>query len=179
MADRARGLELLDVAQVGAVVEDVRELLGRVDVVDHAEVDVVGAEAVEQILERALHRLDLAGADVLAALPRGAEMPLDDPVLAVAGDGVADHGADARVAHPAVEDVHALLAGRRHDGRDLLGALVLEPLPADADLGNPELRPAQPAVLHLLPHQRRGGPAKGRPGQPSAPNPSTSRRANR
>ena len=57
---------------------------------DHAEVHVVGVEALEKVLEGGAHLLEVARAHVLPALPRGAEVPLDDPALATAEKGVTE-----------------------------------------------------------------------------------------
>ena len=116
---------------------------------DHAEVHIAGVEARQQVLEGWLDLVEVARAHVLLTLPRGAEVPLDDPALAQAQveQGVAEVGAARRVGHPAVEDVHARgVRGLDHGARLLRRAV--HPLAAEADLAHPEARGAERAVLH-------------------------------
>ena len=137
MPDGARIAQLAHVADEGAAVHDLPELVHAVHVMDHAEVHVVGMEAREQVLEGGPHVLHLARAHVLAVLPCRAEMPLDHP--AVAGthlrEGVAQVRAARGVGHPAVEDVHARRVRPLEHRAGLLDRLV-HPLAAEADLAH-------------------------------------------
>ena len=101
VADDALLLLLFDVLEE-LPLEDPVEVLLRVHVVDHPQVDVVRPQPGEQVLEGLPHQGQLPGADVLALLPGGAEMALDDPLFPAAFDGVADHCAHLGVGHPAV-----------------------------------------------------------------------------
>ena len=106
MPDRSR---LLERAHVGDELagHDGLELLHVVHVVDHAELHVAGSQAREQVLERGAYRVEVARARVLAVLPSGADVPLDDPAVALSRDGGAQVAAHLGFGHPAVKDVDA------------------------------------------------------------------------
>ena len=148
MVDGTGLLELLHVVPERAG-HNLFELLDLVHVVNHAEVHVVGMEALKQVLEGGLDLVEVARAYVLLALPRGAELPLDNPALATVEllKRVAQVGAARGVGHPAIEDVDArILAGARDGDRFLERAV--HPFAAKADLADLEPCVAKRAVLH-------------------------------
>ena len=148
VTDGAGLLELLHVAPERAG-HNLLELLDLIHVVNHAKVHVVGMEALKQVLEGGLDLVEVARAHVLLALPRGAEVPLDNPALATAEllKRVAQVGAARGVGHPTIEDVDArILAGARDGDRFLERAV--HPFAAKADLADLEPRVAKRAVLH-------------------------------
>ncbi len=124
------------------------ELLLAVHKVNHAQVDVVRLQPGEQILEGLLHLGHLPGADILPLLPGGAKMPLDNPLLPVALDGVANFGAHLWVGHPAVQDVDAIAFAPLDDGRDLFLVVALQPLGAQAYLTDLQAGAAQFPITH-------------------------------
>ena len=132
---------------------------------------MVGVEAREHVLKGGAHLLDVAGALVLAGglggllqvvagalvgsrvdgsgLPGGPDVALDDPLLAVLLDGVADEAAHTRVAHPAIKDVDAVGACVVENGLGLIGSHVgRDPLSAEADLAHHKAGLAEGAVVH-------------------------------
>ena len=137
VADDALFLLLLHVLEKFPLKHAVEVLL-RVHVVDHPQVDVVGLQPGEQVLEGLPHQGQLPGADVLALLPGGAEVPLDDPLLPAALDGAANLAAHLRVGHPAVQNVDALFLAPADDGGDLLLVVALQPLGPQADFADRE-----------------------------------------
>ena len=130
---------------------DALVLVDVVDVVDHAQLHVVGAEAREQVLERGTHEIHVARAHVLAVLPGGADVALDDPAVARAGQRSSEVAAHLGSRHPAVEDVDARFLAALDHGAHLGGRFLLHPFSSEADLADFEPRPAQFAVAHTNP----------------------------
>ena len=58
--------------------------------VDHAQIDVVRAQAGQQVLKGRLHFVHVPGADVLTVLPGGAEMTLNDPSVPSSRNGLSN-----------------------------------------------------------------------------------------
>ena len=129
---------------------DLLELDDRVHEVDQPQLDMP-AEASEQFLPRRDHRVHVARASILTVLPRGAEMALHDPLVAVRADGVAQNPAHRRIGHPAIHDVDALLRSEIHQTGNLLLVVTRHPLRAEADLADLKPRPAQTPVVHGTP----------------------------
>ena len=75
-------------------------------------------------------------------------MPLDNPLLPVALDGVANFGAHLWVGHPAVQDVDAIAFAPLDDGRDLFLVVALQPLGAQAYLTDLQAGAAQFPITH-------------------------------
>lgn len=148
--DLARSQKFAHVFDEGAV-HDGAELVAGVHVVDHAQFDVIGAQALQQVLEGRAHLVQLAGTHVLAVLPGTADVALDDPLIARRLQGLAEGRTHRRVAHPAVHDVHA---GRGAPGGHgvHLGLLHLaDPLGAEPDNTRLQARAAQFPILHGTP----------------------------
>ena len=147
MPDLTRSQKLAHVFDEGAV-HDGAELVAGVHVVDHAQFDVVGAQARQQVLEGRAHVVQLAGAHVLAVLPGTADVALDDPLIARRLKRLAEGRTHRRVAHPAVHDVHA---GRGAPGGHgvHLGLLHLaDPLGPEPDNARLQAGLAQLPVFH-------------------------------
>ena len=147
MTDDALGLELLHIVAVGSF-QAALELVEVVDVMHHAQLNVVGVEAREQVVKGNLALFHVARAHVLAVLPGGANVTLHNPMPRVLGTSVSQTRANLGVAHPAVHDVDAQLGGTQRDGARLIGAHAVEPLPAKADLGHLQIRTAKPSIVH-------------------------------
>ena len=123
------------------------EFLQVVDIVQHAQIEVVHAQAAQLVFERG-HRLrEVATALVLPVDPAGAEVALHDPLVGMAFHGVAQVVADQRVGHPAVEQVHSALAARLGDRARFLGR-PLHPLGPEPDFAHAQTRRAQFTVFH-------------------------------
>ena len=113
---------------------DALVLVDVVDVVDHAQLHVVGAEAREQVLERGTHEIHVSRAHVLAVLPGGADVALDDPAVARAGQRSSEVAAHLGSRHPAVEDVDARLLAALNPGAHLVGRFLFHPFGSEAYL---------------------------------------------
>ena len=150
VADDAFCLLLLHIGQEFPL-HDAVELRLLVHEVDHAQVDVAGAQPLQQILKGGHHLVHVPGADILAVLPGGAEVPLDDPPLPLSGDGRADVGAHLGLRHPAVQDVDPLGLTAVDDRLDLLRAVALQPLRPQADLADHQPGVSQRPVSHKNP----------------------------
>ena len=139
----------VDAGQIVRVL-DLLPLLLRVDVVDHAQVDVVGLQAGQQVLKGGADVGHVAGAVILAAFPCGADVPLNVPLIAVFVDTLADDVAGLGVSHPAIQDVDAL-GGCVLDQRDaFFFGVALQPLAAKADLADLQVCLAQSAGFHKV-----------------------------
>ena len=147
VADDALCLLLLYIGQELSLHDPV-ELGLLIHEVDHAQVDVVGAQAGEQVLKGGLHFVHVPGADVLAVLPGGAEVSLDDPALPLPGDGGSDVGAHGGLRHPAVQDVDPLSLAAVDHPFDFLRAVALQPLRSQADLTDHQPRISQRPIFH-------------------------------
>ena len=143
MPDLARSQKFAHVFDEGAVY-DGAELVAGVHVMDHAQFDVVGAQARQQVLEGRAHVVQLAGAHVLAVLPSAADVPLDDPLISRRLKRLAEGRAHRRIAHPAVHDVHA---GRGAPGGHGVHLGLLH-LAAEPDNTRLQARAAQFPILH-------------------------------
>ena len=75
-------------------------------------------------------------------------MALDNPLLPVALDGVADFGAHLWVGHPAVQNVDAVAFAPLDDGCDLFLVVALQPLGAQAYLTDLQAGAAQFPITH-------------------------------
>ena len=115
------------------VVEDGVEILLGIDVVNHAHVDVVGAQGFEQGVERLDGLFRVAGAQVLVVLPDGAEVTLYDEAVAAAFQCLSDVGTQVGVRRVDVDEVNTPVDGKVEIGFYLLGALVDEPFTAEGD----------------------------------------------
>ena len=148
MADAAGGQQLLDVA-VELAAHERFELGDLVDIVDHAQVDVVGTQTLELVIERRANLLEIARAHVLAVLPRAANMPLDDPAITLGLEGFSKRASNGGVGHPAVDYVHAGVMGVLQQFAHLVVGHAADPLRAEPDDADLETRLPQPPVLHL------------------------------
>ena len=150
-ADVVDDAGLFELHHVGKIVgvQDLLPLLLGVHVVDHAEVDVIGLQARQQILERRAHIDQIARAVILPVLPCRAEMALNVPVGAVIPDAQTDDVPGLRVRHPAVKNVDAGVGGVMDQLHTFFLRMALEPFRAEADLT--DLQPCFPqsSRLHL------------------------------
>lgn len=124
-------------------------LLVAVGDVDHAHLDVVGLEAGEEILKALAAFFHIACAAVLAVLVDGADVALDNHLIAAALQGVADVGARLGCAVVDVDVVHAAVERHSHQLKRSRTVQVLESAAADADFADLEAGGTQRAVLHV------------------------------
>lgn len=146
--DFALFLQLEDVVEEGRVLYLLPFLVAVGDV-DHAHLDVVGLQAGEEVLEAGLHLLEVACAGVLAVFVDGADVALDDHLVAAALEGVADVGARLGVGVVDVDVVHAAVQRHGHQLERGGAVQLLESAAADTDFADLEARGTQRAVLHV------------------------------
>ena len=131
-------------------VEDAAEILLGVDVVDHPDVEVVGPELLQLGFERRAGLFRIARAEVLALLPDGAEVPLNDEIPAAAFEGGADVFAQLRVRRVDIDEVDAAVDGEVEIRADFSGALLHESLASECYGTHAQARSAQYSVLHIV-----------------------------
>ena len=141
-------LQLEDIVEEGRVLY-LLPLLVAVGDVNHAHLDVVGLQAVEEVLEAGLALLHVAGAGVLAVLIDGADVALDDHLVAATLQGVADVGTRLGGAVVDVDIVHAAVEGHRHQLERCRAVQLLEAAASDAYLAHLKTGGAQRTVLHI------------------------------
>jgi hypothetical protein len=115
-------------------VHDSIPLLDRVDIVDHAQVDIVSLKAKEKIFESRDNILHIPGPYILPVLIRGADMSLHIPGIPASGHGFSDDISRLRICHPAVHDVDALAMSILQKPDGMLFVMAFQPLAAKADL---------------------------------------------
>ena len=120
-----------------------------IHVVDHAQIDVIGIHAPQDVFKSSLCLLHVPRADVLAVLPGGADMPLHDPFFALSFHGLPDDVPGFRVRHPAVNDVDALFPGIAQQFHGFRFVVALQPFPAETDLTDLQSCLSQCAILHM------------------------------
>ena len=77
-------------------------------------------------------------------------MPLDDPLLSLACNGLAYVAAHIWLWHPAIQDVDALFLATVDDGPNFLRVVALKPFASKADFADHEACLAQSSVSHAL-----------------------------
>lgn len=75
-------------------------------------------------------------------------MPLDDPLLPVSTDSVADLSAHLWVRHPAVQNIDAIAFTTLYDRLDLFFRVTFQPLRPQADLADLQAGVSQLSVPH-------------------------------
>ena len=115
------------------VVEDRVKILLGIDVVNHAHIDMVGAQLLEQGVERLDGLLRVAGAQVLVVLPGGAQVSLYDEAVAAALQCLPDVVAQVGVRRVEVDKVDAPVDGKVEVGLHLLSAFVDKALTAEGN----------------------------------------------
>ena len=141
-------LQLEDIVEEGRVLY-LLPLLVAVGDVNHAHLDVVGLQAVEEVLEAGLALLHVAGAGVLAVLIDGADVALDNHLVAATLQGVADVGTRLGGAVVDVDIVHAAVEGHRHQLERCRAVQLLEAAASDAYLAHLKTGGAQRTILHV------------------------------
>ena len=96
MADHASVLLLLYIGEEFSLHDPVEFLL-LIHNVNHSQINIVCLKPCQKILKRLLHLVQLPGADILAVLPGGTEMSLNNPFLPLSFQRFSDIGADIRL----------------------------------------------------------------------------------
>ena len=147
MADHAAGLQLLGVLHHRAF-KDRAEILLAVHIVDHAHVDVVGLEALQQVGKGPLCLFNVPGTGVLPVLEYRTQMALDDKFFPPALQSDSQVAAGGCLGHEDVDVVDAALLRGIHDRGTLLGGQAVEPFAAQTDFAYLQAGAAQRSVLH-------------------------------
>ena len=147
MADFALGLQGLGVLHHGAVLDGLPVGQG-VHIVDHAHVDEVRAQTLQQIPKPGAHLVHVPGALVLAVLPDGAQMALEQEFVPPPLQRAAQAGAHPGVRGVQVDVVDPQALGGVQQGLHQRAAVVHEALAAHADLAHPQAGAAQLSFFH-------------------------------
>ena len=152
-ADRPDGTLVLELFRVRdeRAVEHRVEVSLLVNVMDHADIDVLELHALEEIGKRRTAHIHVACAVVLAVLPRRADVALDHEALArVARESPSHVAAHVGVRIVDVHEVDAALKCAVDDRLACLVGLVLEALAADPDNAYLDARSSQYSLFHIL-----------------------------
>ena len=147
MPDDALFVQVVDVLDVFPVHGPVPVFHG-INVMDHAQVDIVGAKPPQQVLKRRADVGHVPCTDVLAVLPGGAQVPLHVPLLPAALHGLADDIPGFRVRHPAVHNVHAPVVGVPQQRHGVFLLVAFQPFPAETDLADGKACFTEYPILH-------------------------------
>jgi len=122
--------------------------LRRVDEVDHADVEIVGAEIPHQMLEGQLHLVGTAGAFILALFPDCAEMRLQHEALAPVLHGVGHKAVHGGIGTVKIHAVDAVFERQLKQRTGVLAVFAVESLTAKSDLADRQIRFPQCSVIH-------------------------------
>ena len=147
VADNALLFQFQHILQEGTV--DDGFPVGRlVNVMDHTQIDVIGLQTGQKILESRLHLLHIPCPDILAVLPGRTDMSLNVPFFPTALEGMAQIGAHVGLRHPAVQKVDALPFTFLHHSYAVGQSVPLHPFGAKADLADLQAGFSQSSVSH-------------------------------
>ena len=135
MTDHALFLLLFDVGQKFSLHDAVKFRL-LIHEMNHSEIDIIGLKACKQIGKGFLHLIHISGAHILAVLPGGAEVSLDDPFFPSSLQGVSDIGTDIGFGHPAVQNIDSKAFAAVDDRFYLFRIVPFQPLRAEPDLAH-------------------------------------------
>ena len=153
MLDFALFLQLEHIFEEWAAVQLV-PLFVAVGDMNHTHLDMVGAQTLKQVLKTLASLLDIAGAGVLPVLKDGADMPLDDHLVATTLKGVANVGTRLGVGVIDVDVVHTAVERHSHKLERCGAVELLKATAADTDFTDHQAGVAQRTVFHkgfLLP----------------------------
>lgn len=103
---------------------------------DHANVDIVGMQVLQQIGKRTLCLFDVTGTSVLAIFVDGAEVSLNDKLIPASLQGNAKVIPGGSLRHEDVDVVDPMLLCRINDCCAFFGGQAVEPLAAQPDLAD-------------------------------------------
>ena len=101
--------------------------------VDHSQINIVRPKAFQQVCKCSFGLLKVPGPHILAVLPGGTQVPLDDPALPAAFDGGPDMRADIRLRHPAVQDIDPLFLTIGNNLPHLYCGMAFQPFRPQSD----------------------------------------------
>ena len=103
---------------------------------DHANIDIVGMQTLQQISKGTLCLFDITGTGVLTILIDGAEMTLDDKLIPASLQGNAEVITGRSLRHEDVNVVDSMLLRCIHDRRTFFCGQAVEPLAAQTNLAD-------------------------------------------
>lgn len=131
-------------------VEHLMEIVHGIDIVNHAYVEVIGAQLFQLQLERSDGLRHIARAQILVVLPCGAKMPLNHETVASAFECRAYVAAQIGIRRIDVDEINAVRNGEIQIRLHLVSPLVHEPFAAESNRANADSRASQYSVLHIL-----------------------------
>ncbi len=112
------------------------KLVRFIDKMYHAEVHIIGLHPRKQILKGRLHQSQIPCPHILAVLPGGTDMPLDDPPVPSSLQCRPDIGTHIRLGHPAVQNIDPFFLAGINNFLYLLRIMPLQPFAAKSDLAH-------------------------------------------
>ena len=119
-----------------------------VDHMDHADIDVIGSEPVEQVLKKELRFGKVERPAVLAVFPDGAEVALHDGTVPPPRQSPADVRPDIRLRHENIEQIDPRVERGVHSPLHNCGLLAFEVFTAESDFRNRDSGSAELSVNH-------------------------------
>ncbi len=117
---------------------------------DHPQIHMIRLQARKQIFKSRLYLIQLSCFYILAVLPGGTDMSLDDPFLPPSLQRKPDIGADIRLGHPAVQNIDPFFFTGIDHLFYLFRVMPLQPLCPQTDLAHLKSRFSQCSVPHFL-----------------------------
>ena len=119
VADHTALLQFLGVSQDRAFKDGTKILLA-VYIVNHAHINIVGVQTLQQVLKGSFGFFDLPGAGILPVLKYGAQMSLKDELLPATLQGKPQMTAGRGLGHENIDIVDAFFLRRVYNGGALL-----------------------------------------------------------
>ena len=126
------------------------EILFTVNIMDHANIDIVGVQAFQKICKGTLCLFYITGTSVLTIFIDGAKMSLNDKLIPASLQGNAEVITGRSLRHEDVDVVDSMLLCRIHDCRAFFGGQAVEPLAAQTDFANFQTGSPQNSIIHIL-----------------------------
>ncbi|MPM76505.1 hypothetical protein SDC9_123503 [bioreactor metagenome] len=127
------------------------QILHCVDIVKHADVNVVGAKPGQEIVQGGGAFGNIPCLLILAVLPGGADMPLNEHLFAPTLQHLADEGPKVGRRHVNVNDIYTARHGGIHHGGGRLKGFAVEIFASKPHDTRREVCFSQSAVLHIFP----------------------------
>ena len=129
---------------------DLFKFIRAVNKVDHAQINVIRLHSCKKITESFINLIKLSGTFILAVLPGGADVSLNDPFVPAAFDRISDIGADIWLRHPAVQNIDSLFLTYINDLFYLFCVVAFQPFASKTDLTDLETCFSKCTVLHNI-----------------------------
>ena len=133
MTDNSLFMQFMDIIDVLCIHTGIPVFHG-VHIVDHAQIDIPAANALQKILERRFYIFHVPCTNVLTVLPGGADMSLYIHFIAAVFQCRTDDIARLRIRHPAVNNINALFHRMADQLYGFIKFMPFQPLAAKAYL---------------------------------------------